>query len=251
MKPGGLVQPGLRRIWFLATRWIPWYPERRIGRAGKFRIHFSFLRYRLEGWGSGHNSQFHHMVEAAKSSRIALDVGAHVGFVSLPISHHQPKGSQLHAFEPAEANRRFLHAHREKNRNRLNQMEIHPLVVAESSRPRRFQEEVIPSAVNSCFSCEARSHGNMREATSLEDFCCRKDIFPDLIKIDTEGAEWECLAGAGAILERRPRLFLSMHSRGLEKKKDIEDILKSHQYQQAGSASISLSGKGEYFFHAG
>lgn len=245
------LKPGLRRIWFSATRWIPFYPDRQIGKAGKFRIHFSFLRYRLEKWGSGHNSQFQNLVEAAKSSQIALDVGAHVGFVSLPISHHQPQGSQLHAFEPAEANRRFLQIHREKNRSRLHRMEIHPLVVAETSCSRWFQEEKIPSAVNSCFSREWRSGCKKKEAVTLDEFCHRMGILPDLIKIDTEGAEWECLAGAGKILAGRPRLFLSIHSRGMENKKEIESMLRSHRFRQAGSGSICINGKGEYYFHAG
>jgi FkbM family methyltransferase len=47
---------------------------------------------------------------------------------------------------------------------------------------------------------------------ALDDFCARRAIEPDVIKIDVEGAESEVLRGAREILARRhAALFLELH----------------------------------------
>jgi hypothetical protein len=49
---------------------------------------------------------------------------------------------------------------------------------------------------------------------TLDEFCATRDLKPELIKIDTEGAELNILRGAVDVLKNhRPIIYLSVHPR--------------------------------------
>lgn len=48
--------------------------------------------------------------------------------------------------------------------------------------------------------------------TTLDDYCARHDMYPDVLTMDVEGAELEVLKGAERILKsHRPQVFVSIH----------------------------------------
>ena len=71
---------------------------------------------------------------------------------------------------------------------------------------------------------------------TLDQFLDENDVPPpEIIKIDTEGFETECLYGMPRTLaEHHPSLFLEMHGYSDDEKRtnvrDIVDILKEHDY---------------------
>jgi FkbM family methyltransferase len=51
---------------------------------------------------------------------------------------------------------------------------------------------------------------------TLDEFCDSRELKPELIKIDTEGAELNILKGAIEVLRRhKPTIILSVHPRTL------------------------------------
>jgi predicted nicotinamide N-methyase len=55
-------------------------------------------------------------------------------------------------------------------------------------------------------------------AATLDDLAVAEDLgFPDLVKIDVEGAEARVLRGASAVLARRPHVIVETHGRDLER----------------------------------
>lgn len=73
------------------------------------------------------------------------------------------------------------------------------------------------------------------ETTSLDAECARLGAWPDVVKIDVEGAEAEVVLGAHALLlERRPLLFLEFHLDELERRghppESLLHLLQSYGY---------------------
>lgn len=206
-------------------RWARLIPglrvSQKIGRYGPFKLLPEFTFSNLEGWGSGHNKGFAACVEACRGKSCVLDVGAHVGFVALPIASVLLDNGRLYAFEPAEANVRVLRRHLALNG--FNSVKVVPALVGETEcEAVPFYESVGPHGQNSIvlkgentLMSEAGGYASvMRPQVSLDGFCQRAGLAPEVIKIDVEGAEVGVLRGARNILaQHRPILILSVHPR--------------------------------------
>ena len=188
-----------------------------IGGYGPFRIHPHFAFMELDRWGGDHNAGFSACVEAARGASCVLDVGAHVGFVSLPLSGAVDPAGRVIAFEPATANARILRQHLEWNR--CTNVEVVESLVGASSGEVEFHEMDEPTGMNSVMvkKAHARYRTTTRPQVTVDDVCAERNCHPELIKIDVEGAEIEVLGGATRVLaEDRPTLFLSVHPTQLE-----------------------------------
>jgi FkbM family methyltransferase len=223
---------GLGPFWIMMGRWyrrharfVPWFSTpRMIGPYGPFRLSAEFAFSNLDRWGSGHNQAFRTCIEACRDKRCVLDVGAHVGFVSLPMAFVLGKGGHVYAFEPAAANAGLLRKHL-----RLNHVTcvtvIESLVGAQSKSAADFFEGGGVDGMNSTAlqrefgqTLAARGYARVsRPQVSLDEFCHQRNISPEIIKIDVEGAEIEVLRGARTILLRdRPLIILSVHPNKIE-----------------------------------
>jgi len=74
------------------------------------------------------------------------------------------------------------------------------------------------------------------KAVKLDDFVKENNISPDLIKIDTEGAEFHILQGGAEYLkEHDPVICLEVHAKWLEKlgitTRQLVDLLDSFGYK--------------------
>lgn len=186
----------------------------RIGPYGPFRLNGIFAFSDFEGWGGGHNDCFALCIEACRGKSCMIDVGAHIGLVALPAaSVLDPKGRAF-CFEPAMANNRLLTEHAALNDCRI---EVIPCVVgAEPDSAVSFFEMDEPTGMNAIANHQHRDgyREMQRRQVSLDSFCAERDISPEVIKIDVEGAEINVLRGARATLSRcRPAVFLSVHPR--------------------------------------
>jgi FkbM family methyltransferase len=155
---------------------------------------------------------------------VVYDIGAHSGYYSLLAARCIGTTGRVIAFEPLPENQAALARHLKLNQ--FSQVTIIPAAVARQAGSRNFK---IGSD---------RYQGRLAEGGELEVRVISLDAeidagflpVPDLIKIDTEGAEFQVLEGARQMLERRrPTLFVSVHSP--ENRRACQDLLLSLDYR--------------------
>ena len=187
-----------------------------IGGYGPFRLDGYFAFSDFAHWGGGHNAGFAACVEACRGRRAVIDVGAHVGLVTLPVASVLGQGGLVVAFEPAAANRRFLERHVALN-GFSQRVRVEGMLLGDSE-----QEAVVFFEVEEATGMSTVASGVLRgEArrtmlpqTSLDAYCQRAQLVPEVVKIDVEGAEIAVLEGARQVLaDCRPTVFLSVHPR--------------------------------------
>jgi FkbM family methyltransferase len=187
--------------------------RQRIGRYGPFLLQPEFAFSNFENWGAAHNGGFNLCIEACKDAKCVLDVGAHIGLVTLPASQVIGADGMVYAFEPSTANLRYLRRHLQNN-NIRNAEVVACLIGAENRDSVSFFEQRWVSGMNGL--AVKREHEKFTETSrpqiTIDGFCAERELRPDLIKIDVEGAEYGVLKGAETTLRRwRPRIFLSVH----------------------------------------
>jgi len=184
-----------------------------IGPYGPYRLNPEFSFSDFANWGGAHNVGFTACVDACEGKRCVLDLGSHIGLVALPMAGKVGAEGVVYAFEPAEVNRRFLEDHLAKN-GIANVRVCAALVGDEERDDVRFFEMDRATGQNSVVvkKMHDRYHETKRRQITLDGFCARENIAPEVIKIDVEGAELGVLEGARKILEQhRPIVFLSVH----------------------------------------
>lgn len=191
--------------------------EIRLSEGVRFKIDYTFGLCRYERFGDRHNCGYYLWLSHCRGKRDVFDIGAHIGLYSIPASKLLRPGGRVYAFEPSVANRRYLRRHCEYNGCR--NIVIEPSVVgSETAAEVEFRENPRPDPMNAlkAYKNQASYRTVLRPQVSLDDFCSAKNVSPELIKIDVEGAELEVLRGARRILkEGRPLVFLSLHPQRL------------------------------------
>lgn len=186
-----------------------------IGGYGPFRLdpYFSFSDF--SKWGQGHNAGFAACIEACRGRKCVLDVGAHIGLVALPAASVLDPSGTLVAFEPSGANRAMLERNVALN-GLSDRVRVAPLLVGASERNDAIIYELDePSGMNSVAGgVQKEARRTVVAQTTLDSFCARHALAPEVVKIDVEGAELDVLAGAREVMARyRPSIFLSVHPR--------------------------------------
>jgi len=186
--------------------------RQRIGPYGPFRLDARFAFSDFEHWGEGHNDGFSACIESCRGRRCVLDIGAHIGLVTLPAASVLAPGGRLVAFEPAAANRRLLRRHLALNGLTERVVVECTLVGADSRDEVVLHESGEASGMNS-LAARAGDYRQVRHRqVRLDDYCEGHGLAPEVIKIDVEGAELGVLEGARRTLRRfRPLVFLSVH----------------------------------------
>jgi FkbM family methyltransferase len=215
----------LGRLYRKIVRWIPGLSVRQsIGPYGPFRLLPEFTFSDLENWGGAHNKGFVRCIEACRGKSCVLDVGAHIGLVTLPAASVMAEGGVLYAFEPAVANEQILHLHLKLN-GCSNVVVTQSLAGDKDAAEVDFYESFGPHGQNAIVlkskTTLISEHGGYsrtkRRQVSLDSFCCERKLAPEVIKIDVEGAELGVLEGAREILTTyRPVVYLSVHPREIK-----------------------------------
>lgn len=206
----------LGKVYRYLTQFIPGLATTQyINKYGPYKLCAKFTFSDFEHWGSGHNEGFVDCIEACRGKAYFLDIGAHIGLVSLPASN--VVAGKVIAFEPATANRRYLEKHIALNA--IENIEVHDALVGASSKDNiEFYEQNDATGMNSRVVKKDHHlyHKTTRQQVSLDDFCQSQKIVPDIIKIDVEGAEYDVIKGATQLLTRHsPIIFLSLHPKEL------------------------------------
>jgi FkbM family methyltransferase len=208
-----------------------------IGPYGPFRLDARFAFSNFANWGGAHNDGFRPCVEACRGKTCVIDVGAHIGLVSLPVLSVMAPNGLLVAFEPAVANRYLLLKHFEVNGFQGRTRVESALVGSDQCDSVPFFEmssdtgmnTVVPGAMGPDYQPVSR------QQVSLDAYCASHSLSPEVIKIDVEGAELGVLRGACSLLERcRPTIFLSVHPKQIvqigESLEGLTDLIHSMKY---------------------
>jgi FkbM family methyltransferase len=185
----------------------------KIGGYGPFRLDPYFYFSDFSKWGQGHNAGFAECIEACRGRICVIDIGAHIGLVTLPVASVIDTNGLVVAFEPSGVNRAMLERNVALN-GFAGRVRIEPLLVGGSERGDATIHELDePSGMNSVVDgVQKDARTIMVPQTTLDAFCERHKLAPEVIKIDVEGAELDVLAGAREVMVRhQPLIFLSVH----------------------------------------
>lgn len=218
-----------------------------IGPYGPFLMMPRFAFSAFENWGTGHNAAFETCIEACRDVRCVIDVGAHIGLVSLPASRVVAPSGTVYAFEPAAANLEYLREH--VRLNAADNIEIIDALMGPVDADKvTFYERDIPTGQNSVV--VKRDHDEYRQTArsqvTLDSFCSQRGLEPDVIKIDVEGAELGVLRGGMRTLQRsRPKIFLSVHPRELEllghHVREVAEVLDTLDYAAHDATGLPIA----------
>jgi FkbM family methyltransferase len=189
------------------------------------------------GWTGSERETAPLFYSLARTARVTLDIGAHVGYYSVLAGLANPSG-RVYAFEPLRAI-----CVRLENNLRLNQLthaEVVPKAVSATVGQAEFfhtEEGQLPtsSSLSSAFMGAAVKSGLQKqlvEITTVDTFVREHDIAAvDLVKIDTETTEPEVLRGMMDTLRRdRPDIVCEVLEFGDTGRK-IQPILEPLGYR--------------------
>lgn len=141
---------------------------------------------------------------------VAMDVGAHIGYLSVWMSSLVGANGVVVVCEPGANNLPYLR----KNVAALSNVQVREIAIAESSGNLQFLEEDLSGQNNTLVTEGEHFHTNMElagvaatshlrtvEALPLDEVVAAMDAPPNLVKIDVEGAELAVVKGACGVLE--------------------------------------------------
>jgi FkbM family methyltransferase len=149
-------------------------------------------------------------VRAIKPGDVVYDIGANAGFYSLLAGVRVGERGHVYSFEPLQDNVRNLRKHLEMNR--VTNCTVIEVAASSVDGEALFD----PSSDRSMAHLSASGSIRVR-TTALDTLVSRKEIRPpDFMKIDIEGAEYDCLRGcADTIRTFRPIVFLATHGQDI------------------------------------
>lgn len=129
-------------------------------------------------------------IQYAKESKIVFDLGTRVGYYAIIAA--KLGADKVIAFD---VNKEFIEIAKKqaKLNNVLDRIEFLPLAIGKDN------EEIVVENFNSI---------DKLKSISLDTFCSQRSIWPDFMKIDIDGFEFEALEGAKILLEKYKPIFL-------------------------------------------
>jgi len=138
-----------------------------------------------------------------KPGMVFFDIGAHIGEYTVMGASCVGADGQVHAFEAQPDTAELLR--KSCQSNRLQNALINSCAVSDEEGELEFSvcSDPTMSAIATSTRTRHRILGRIRvPAISLDAYCDRARLCPDLLKIDVEGAELRVLHGATGILSR-------------------------------------------------
>lgn len=194
------------------------YSRERIGKYGPFLLQLRYRFRNLAKFGDRHNAGFDICMNAIGSQSTFFDIGAHVGFYTLPAAKIC---KEVHAFEACKPNHKLLLRHIKKNN--FNNVYASNVAITDGSASsiKIFCDKRLGSPFSSIVVPPKKTDTDFQAESvnclSLDIYCETKNVWPDVIKIDIEGGEYNMLDGAKKALHTASVTFLSVHSSHLAK----------------------------------
>lgn len=147
-----------------------------------------------------------------------IDAGAHVGFYTMLLSELVGEAGQVHSFEPTPWTFNLL----SENTRSLKNVRINHAALADKAGELTFADYGPGyGAYNSAHQAGApalqeTSNKTQAPALTLDNYCHPRGIKPDLIKIDTEGFEFEVLTGGRELFNGNEKPLVTIEVAGGE-----------------------------------
>ncbi len=132
---------------------------------------------------------------------IFFDIGANVGLHSYYVSR-KFSDVKIISFEPLPANVKYI-----KEIAAINRLKN--IRVVEAAVGSKSGDQFFDQSDNNSKGMLTTNKTTLKVKTySLDDYCNSENVFPDVIKIDVEGAESQVLEGAKYLLEKKHPVFV-------------------------------------------
>lgn len=174
-----------------------------------------------------------------KYGDVFFDIGANAGFLSLVGAKAVGYSGRVIAFEPLPMNAYVIEEQFELNN--LKQCQCIRCAIGERIGKseifllKNTKGEPSPSRAYLLSRTSDINEGHVMkrfnvDVITLDHFCQKHNLIPDLIKIDVEGAEADVLRGAKGLLhsDRAPRIIMETH--GITVANDVNNQLKEAEY---------------------
>jgi len=182
----------------------------------------------------GYDAELHALYETLlrgpRPPRVVFDVGAHYGFHTLRFLVH---GARVLAFEPNPYCHRWIQTWCTANGVAC---ELEPVALGEGAAT---VELAVPER-NTCMASivagararwgDTAVHSVTVRQVPLDDVVAQRGLVPDLVKIDTEGAELGVLRGAVDLLRTAHPMLVFESWRAAEPRRALWDMLDKHGY---------------------
>ncbi|MGN6723724.1 MAG: FkbM family methyltransferase [Marmoricola sp.] len=138
-----------------------------------------------------------------------LDIGGHIGCFSVAIGSRDPQ-ARIHSYEASPGTAQWLQ--RNVSLNGLeDRITVHAEAVSDRNGTLEFEDNDGGSSLNRVTETQSATSVTVT-CVSLEDAFARCETSPDLVKIDTEGAEYQMVLGTDpGIWSSVQRLVLEYH----------------------------------------
>ena len=184
---------------------------------------FRLLSYTHKGyWFYGRHRESTTMRRLGQITRrgdTVFEVGGHIGYVSQFLAGQVGHSGQVHVFEPGQDNQRFLR----KNIARCLQAVQINAAVSDHNGKATFYEENLGGFMNSLeadFAASSKISTSQKNAltlrtrrvntVTLDAYATAHNVWPEVLKIDVEGAEWAVLCGARQVLQAARGLMIEV-----------------------------------------
>ena len=230
-------QNSLRRFVLPVLKWL--------SRDIHIRHHFTGDRFRLHSylhkgyWYHGKNRERRSLEicqQAIRPGDTVIEVGGHIGYLSLFFAHLVGELGQVHVFEPGlnnlpyiEQNIRSQHSIRlvrkaAGNHNGTATFYLENLAGQNNSMVKDF--DVLQRNLQNAFDNGVRITEAQVEVIRLDDYAAQAGIVPSFLKIDVEGFEFEVLDGLHETMRHRPVIFVEV-----QRQQDrVWEFFESHGY---------------------
>ena len=173
--------------------------------------------------GTYERKQSDKFAEYCRNSKSFWDLGAHVGYYSMLYHAKNPTG-KIAAFEPSEINVKLFRRH--MSLNKITDYKLFDVAVSDKEGMLSFKK------TRTTVAGKLDEAGEMKvKAVKLSKMFETNEIpFPDLVKMDIEGAEENVLKDMQTMFaEKKPVLFVSTH--GKQVHLNCVALLKEMGYQ--------------------
>jgi len=157
-------------------------------------------------------SVFEFLKRKIKPGDVIIDVGAHVGIVTMIMARWVGESGHIHAFEPNPVAREALNDHLQLN-ELADRVTVNSCALGDRIGRTTFYS-VGTSGISSLSDAYVDETAVQIEVPieTLDSYCRSMNIKPTLIKIDVEGFEFSVLNGARkTLLEYQPSVLVEFH----------------------------------------
>jgi FkbM family methyltransferase len=154
---------------------------------------------------------------------IIFDVGSHIGTYTILAT--QLNDVEVHSFEAHPVNYRRLQENITRN-NVEDRVSLFSGAVTESNQ----NVDLFIGESDTTHSTNSREGEKITvEGITLDSYCERNCVYPDLIKIDVEGAGMDVLRGASVTTEKNPDWLVETHSQ--QEQEFYLDFFETYGYE--------------------